>query len=216
MAHEHPVLVDRDVLVRNDIGQGSAASDHGSLHQNAVAHPGALLDDNAPGDDGVFHLALDEAAVRHQGVDRAGVWTVVGGGVGAVLGADGPVGIEKLIPDGGLQQIHGALEVAADRLEAGHIALVDIGHQLQGLEPGLEDAAAEVHDVVGGAVVHHVQQQLFGQDIDLKALQSAAGGDGMDGQVGHPAGIIHLHILGEAGRALQAGGADHGHIGAAV
>ena len=93
---------------------------------------------------------------------------------------------------------------------------MDIGHQLQGPEAGLKDAAAEIHDVVGGAVVHHVQQQLFGENVDLQALQGAAGGDGMNGQVGHPAGIIHLHILGEAGRALQTGGADHGHIGAAV
>jgi len=103
MAHEHPVLIDRDILIRDDVGQGSAASDHGALHQDAVAYPGALLNNDAPGDDGVFHLALDEAAVRHQRVDRAGVGAVVGGGVGTVLGADGAVGVEQLIPDGGFQ-----------------------------------------------------------------------------------------------------------------
>ena len=69
---------------------------------------------------------------------------------------------------------------------------------------------------MGGAVVHHIQQQLLGEDVDLQALQRLVRGHRVDGQVGDPALLIHLHVLGEAGSALQGGCAHHGHIGPGV
>ena len=102
VTHEHPVGVDGDVLIRDDVGQGGPRLDHGALHQDAVDHLGALFHDDAAGEDGVFHLALDVAAVRHQGALGDGVGAVVGGGVGHVLGADGTGGVEQVVPDGGV------------------------------------------------------------------------------------------------------------------
>ena len=69
MAHQHPVLIHLDILVGDGVGQGGTCADDGPLHQDAVGDLGACLHNDAAGEDGVFHLALDEAAVRHQGVD---------------------------------------------------------------------------------------------------------------------------------------------------
>ena len=93
---------------------------------------------------------------------------------------------------------------------------MDIGHELEGVQAGLEDAPAEVGDVVGGAVVHHAQQQLLGQDIELQRLQRLVGGGGVDGQVGDAAGLADLHIFGGAGGAPEGGGADDGDVGPGV
>ena len=69
VAHQHPVLIHLDILVGDGVGQGGTCADDGPLHQDAVGDLGACLHNDAAGEDGVFHLALDEAAVRHQGVD---------------------------------------------------------------------------------------------------------------------------------------------------
>ena len=69
---------------------------------------------------------------------------------------------------------------------------------------------------MGGAVVHHAQQQLLGQDIELQRLQRLVGGGGVDGQVGDAAGLADLHIFGGAGGAPEGGGADDGDVGPGV
>ena len=216
MAHKHAALVHCDAFVGDDVGQRGTGLDHRSLHEDAVDHLGPRFNDDTTGDDGIFHVPLDVAAIGHQGAGAGGTGAVVGGGVGLVLGADGALGVEEVGPDGGVQQIHGAVVVVIHRLEAAHIALVDIGDELQRVQAGLENAPAEVRDIVGGAVVHHAQQQLLGQNVQLQRFQLVAGGDGVDGQVGDAAGLADLHILGGAGRAPEGGGADHGDIGPGV
>ena len=73
MAHQHPSGVDPDVFVGDGVLKDSAGLDHGALHQHAVGRPWRPSPPRTPAEeDGVFHLALDDAAVGHQGVDRAG------------------------------------------------------------------------------------------------------------------------------------------------
>ena len=133
MAGQGAILVDEDVLVGDDVGQRGAGLDHGTLHQDTVGHLGALFDDHAAEEDGIFHLALDDTAVSHQRALGDGVGAVIGGGVGLVLGADGTLVVEQVGADGGILQLHGVLVVVTHRLEAGHIAVVDIGHHVQAL-----------------------------------------------------------------------------------
>ena len=161
------VLVDHNDLIRDDAGERRPGLDHRALHQNAVGHVGPLLHHHAAGEDGVFHRALDKTAVCHQGVGGLGIRAVVSGGVGLVFGADGTSGIEQVGPDRGIQQIHGALEIALHRLEAAHIALMDIGQHDQRFQPGLKDALGEAGHIMGRTILYQLHQQVFGQDIGL-------------------------------------------------
>ena len=213
MAHEHSVLIDHHVFIRDDIGQRSSGFDHRTLHQYAVGHLGTLFYNDAAGEDGVFHHALNIAAVGYQGLDRHRVGPVVGGGVGLILGADGAADVEQVSADLGIQKIHGVLEVVAYRLEAGHIALVDVRHHLQALEPGAQDTSAEAVDIVRGTVLYHIQQQLLGQDVHLQGLQGLVRSSGMDGQIRDPALPADLHILRELRSPFQGGGTHHSHVG---
>ena len=108
------------------------------------------------------------------------------------------------------------LEVVGHGLEAGHIASVEIGQHLQGAQTGKQNAPAEVVDVMGGAVVHHVQQQLFGDDVGLQRLQGVGRVSGIDGQIAHQS----IGTLGDvdcvAGGALQLLGAEDGDVSTAV
>ena len=83
------------------------------------------------------------------------------------------------------------------------------------MEVGLEHAAAEAVNIVGGAVLHDLQQALLGHDVDLQGLQAHAGG-GVDGQVVHLAVLVQGDVLAVAGGAAVVGGAHQGDVRAGV
>ena len=68
---------------------------------------------------------------------------------------------------------------------------------------------------MGGAVVHQVEQQLLGEDIDLQGL-AACGLVGVDGDVGGEALAVHGEVVAAAGISLGRGGAHCGDVGAAI
>src|SRR5699024_9727809 len=105
VAHEGPGLLDDHVLVGDDVVEHRVPAHGDVLHQNAVFHLGPPGDGYATEEDAVLHGALDGAPVGHKAVDAGAVGVDVGGGVVALLGENGPLGLEHLPADGGVQQL---------------------------------------------------------------------------------------------------------------
>ena len=127
---------------------------------------------------------------------------------------DGPAGGEDLPADGRVQQLQGAVIVFLHRADLSGVAVPDVTLDVEFPGLGLEYRTPEAGQIMTHALVHQVQQQLLGQDIDLQgAVAAGAVPEGEQGLL-HPAGIIQaeeghvgvgLHVAGAYGGDVRAG-----------
>ena len=91
------------------------------------------------------------------------------------LGADGPVSGEDLAAAFRLEHIHAGLIVSLHRADGNSIAGVDIGVHPAALgQEGRHRVLMEAVQVLGAAVVHHLQQGVLIDDIALQRGEALA------------------------------------------
>ena len=137
------VIPDGNILVGDDVVQGDVLADDAALHHDAVAHNRSPADLDPAEDHAVLHLALDDAAIGHQGVGHLGRQTVLGGDLVPDLGVDGPFPGIELLPHRSVQQVHIGLHIAAQVLDPGGVLLLVVAVDPQAVHPALEHILGE-------------------------------------------------------------------------
>ena len=215
MAHEGAGGHDLHVLVGHHLVEHGVAVDGGVLHEDAVFDLRALLNADAPEENGVLHRALDGASVGHQAVAAGAVGVDVGGCVVALFGVDGPLGVEDLPADGGVQQLHTAHIVVLEGVDLGGVAVPDEAADVEGARLGLEHRAAEAAKVVAHALVHQLQQEILGEDVHLQRAVAPGGiVEGIE-RLSDPALAVQTEVC-HIVRAVHTAGADGGDVRAGV
>ena len=124
------------------------------------------------------------------------------------------IGVEDIGGHILLQKIHAAIVIGGHRGQPGHIAVIDVGLNVQFVLHAQQNSRSEGIEIVRGAVIQQLQQLLGGENVHLQRLV-ALGGVGAVQHIHDAAGVIDLEVGGQLGIAGEVCGADRGNIRAA-
>ena len=190
----------------------SARLNNAFFQNHAVFHHGAGLDAHRTEDDAVLHGALDDTARGDQGGAHGGARGVQGGRRVVDLGLDHPVGVEELLPDSPILQLHAGVQIVVDAVHKGQIAVKAVGAHL--------DIGESVFQNLNEIRMTHVFK-ILGQTQDQrpindKAVEEQAVAGGAVGDIGDPAGGVQRQIVAGAILPLLHMAVQHGDAVAGV
>ena len=123
-------MLDDGLLVENAVFQLHAFLNVAVLHDDAVFHMRPLVDLDSAEQHAVLHHAVDDAAVRHHGIEHPRIVHVPGGQLVAHLGVYRLILREQTVAHIGVQRGQVELEVALHAVQTEAYILIFVAAQV--------------------------------------------------------------------------------------
>ena len=166
---ELPLVRDDDILVGDDIADGAACADDGVLRNDAVPDDGALADPHAAEQHTVLDLALNDAAVRDEGILDVRFQPEAHGRIVLRLGENRRVLDKERGALFAVEQIEVRGKIACQRVDLCVIALVLIGEDLIACAAVQKNVLAQAGAVAAHGLLDDAPQEILAHDIHIQA-----------------------------------------------